>query len=111
MGIISVLENFVVRRVSVASLSFSICFAVLTCLLAAQEQPAVDTQIVVPPVAPKVSSEPVQEIVPEIVDAKPQDPAAPAIKKKIRSEYVLPCLLYTSPSPRDRQKSRMPSSA
>ena len=25
--------------------------------------------------------------------------------------YVGPCLLYTSPSPRDRQKSRMPSSA
>ena len=25
--------------------------------------------------------------------------------------YVPPCLLYTSPSPRDRQKSRMPSSA
>ena len=24
---------------------------------------------------------------------------------------VSPCLLYTSPSPRDRQKSRMPSSA
>ena len=24
---------------------------------------------------------------------------------------VGPCLLYTSPSPRDRQKSRMPSSA
>ena len=24
---------------------------------------------------------------------------------------VKPCLLYTSPSPRDRQKSRMPSSA
>ena len=26
-------------------------------------------------------------------------------------EIVIPCLLYTSPSPRDRQKSRMPSSA
>ena len=26
-------------------------------------------------------------------------------------EVLLPCLLYTSPSPRDRQKSRMPSSA
>ena len=26
-------------------------------------------------------------------------------------DYVLDCLLYTSPSPRDRQKSRMPSSA
>ena len=26
-------------------------------------------------------------------------------------EKVMACLLYTSPSPRDRQKSRMPSSA
>ena len=25
--------------------------------------------------------------------------------------FMYPCLLYTSPSPRDRQKSRMPSSA
>ena len=25
--------------------------------------------------------------------------------------YIYDCLLYTSPSPRDRQKSRMPSSA
>ena len=25
--------------------------------------------------------------------------------------HVLPCLLYTSPSPRDRTRSRMPSSA
>ena len=27
------------------------------------------------------------------------------------TEQALACLLYTSPSPRDRQKSRMPSSA
>ena len=27
------------------------------------------------------------------------------------STHTYPCLLYTSPSPRDRQKSRMPSSA
>ena len=27
------------------------------------------------------------------------------------SNDLSPCLLYTSPSPRDRQKSRMPSSA
>ena len=27
------------------------------------------------------------------------------------SDEYKPCLLYTSPSPRDRQKSRMPSSA
>ena len=30
---------------------------------------------------------------------------------KPSSRYVDTCLLYTSPSPRDRQKSRMPSSA
>src|SRR5678810_718121 len=28
-----------------------------------------------------------------------------------QSSTLMPCLLYTSPSPRDRQKSRMPSSA
>ena len=28
----------------------------------------------------------------------------------VNADYML-CLLYTSPSPRDRQKSRMPSSA
>ena len=33
------------------------------------------------------------------------------IKSKVDETKVLICLLYTSPSPRDRQKSRMPSSA
>ena len=33
----------------------------------------------------------------------------PELQDSEESEYV--CLLYTSPSPRDRQKSRMPSSA
>ena len=32
-------------------------------------------------------------------------------KELAKPPMVLPCLLYTSPSPRDRQKSRMPSSA
>ena len=31
------------------------------------------------------------------------------LKQKARQKVI--CLLYTSPSPRDRQKSRMPSSA
>ena len=30
---------------------------------------------------------------------------------EIDGEKIITCLLYTSPSPRDRQKSRMPSSA
>ena len=37
-----------------------------------------------------------------------------ALQKGIESGLATdfdPCLLYTSPSPRDRQKSRMPSSA
>ena len=35
--------------------------------------------------------------------------AAEAVKQA--NADVIACLLYTSPSPRDRQKSRMPSSA
>ena len=33
------------------------------------------------------------------------------IPPKLEIEFPGTCLLYTSPSPRDRQKSRMPSSA
>ena len=33
------------------------------------------------------------------------------IRRVSNGEYLINCLLYTSPSPRDRQKSRMPSSA
>ena len=36
--------------------------------------------------------------------------AGSVVTKSIPSGYIV-CLLYTSPSPRDRQKSRMPSSA
>ena len=34
-----------------------------------------------------------------------------SIKKSIDIKYFIVCLLYTSPSPRDRTRSRMPSSA
>ena len=34
-----------------------------------------------------------------------------ATAMRLGARYVVTCLLYTSPSPRDRQKSRMPSSA
>ena len=37
--------------------------------------------------------------------------AARAEEAPKREPYIKRCLLYTSPSPRDRQKSRMPSSA
>ena len=33
------------------------------------------------------------------------------VNKLIENAVFDPCLLYTSPSPRDREKSRMPSSA
>ena len=41
-----------------------------------------------------------------LVRDREYDPASPGLSSDDRS-----CLLYTSPSPRDRQKSRMPSSA
>ena len=52
----------------------------------------------------------------ELVAAEPmvQEPAAIAFDgdgKLYVAELNTYCLLYTSPSPRDRQKSRMPSSA
>ena len=34
-----------------------------------------------------------------------------ALEYRFTGEQMKDCLLYTSPSPRDRQKSRMPSSA
>ena len=40
----------------------------------------------------------------------PDDPEFP-VPTLSRLEAMCDCLLYTSPSPRDRQKSRMPSSA
>ena len=43
-----------------------------------------------------------------------QSSVADIMSKNYRSDIApenIPCLLYTSPSPRDRQKSRMPSSA
>ena len=54
-----------------------------------------------------------------IIEAKkPTNKAEMLTKEKINVKafqelvlYYLSCLLYTSPSPRDRQKSRMPSSA
>ena len=56
----------------------------------------------------------------QIAELRAQTPQQPVKNKpETRSEYSYssvfkdykPCLLYTSPSPRDRQKSRMPSSA
>ena len=35
----------------------------------------------------------------------------PKKERSIVAEVVVPCLLYTSPSPRDKRQSRMPSSA
>ena len=39
------------------------------------------------------------------------DDALPALRAHAAAEHNLHCLLYTSPSPRDRTRSRMPSSA
>ena len=38
-------------------------------------------------------------------------PLTPAVMKQVEHRRAKDCLLYTSPSPRDRTRSRMPSSA
>ena len=45
-----------------------------------------------------------------VIALPPDFQPAWSFKKEVVSQYN-DCLLYTSPSPRDRQKSRMPSSA
>ena len=49
------------------------------------------------------------------LETKPEQPELPVVEteKPARPDFIqiYLCLLYTSPSPRDRQKSRMPSSA
>ena len=43
---------------------------------------------------------------------EPQDPLRPVFQRdRDRVLHCKACLLYTSPSPRDRTRSRMPSSA
>ena len=50
-----------------------------------------------------------------ITGAMSEPPVAAAMEEGeaevVDSDDIYYCLLYTSPSPRDRQKSRMPSSA
>ena len=54
-------------------------------------------------------------VVPEKLDAERKEVVAVFVGKasliEVREATKVACLLYTSPSPRDRQKSRMPSSA
>ena len=45
----------------------------------------------------------------DLISKKEEEKELPNILFLFADDYT--CLLYTSPSPRDRQKSRMPSSA
>ena len=47
----------------------------------------------------------------KIQDGEKTDDYGSLYYRGINVEDIINCLLYTSPSPRDRQKSRMPSSA
>ena len=54
-----------------------------------------------------------REVIEDLLDIRIFSAMNNLIKDKIRQKKgnINSCLLYTSPSPRDRQKSRMPSSA
>ena len=52
----------------------------------------------------------------DLIDGTIVNVALPTLQRDLHAsgtqvEWTVSCLLYTSPSPRDRQKSRMPSSA
>ena len=54
----------------------------------------------------------VVQVIGPVVDVEfPADEKLPEINTALKIQEADDCLLYTSPSPRDRQKSRMPSSA
>ena len=61
--------------------------------------------VIEPPEAP--TAEPVREA----VEYSPDPEEDLILLGVMEGEEPVVCLLYTSPSPRDRQKSRMPSSA
>ena len=48
---------------------------------------------------------------PEPKKKLPNKKVISSAKFEAKEQFTKSCLLYTSPSPRDRQKSRMPSSA
>ena len=48
---------------------------------------------------------------PEVKPEPKKEAPKPEVKPEPKKETPKPCLLYTSPSPRDRTRSRMPSSA
>ena len=53
----------------------------------------------------------VEESLIKKVEKIKNDPNKKPIKTWSRKSTIIPCLLYTSPSPRDPKTSRMPSSA
>ena len=66
---------------------------------------------------PQVSDKEAEEAIKKLLAWIGEDPSREGLQEtpkrvvKAFKEYFKGCLLYTSPSPRDRQKSRMPSSA
>ena len=67
-------------------------------------------QLGAPPPAAPSSSSPFDEILDEVIAEMPMDALGPEALD-IDHDWTSACLLYTSPSPRDKRQSRMPSSA
>ena len=57
----------------------------------------------------------IKSVVVRVITNKPVRKTPYQVKGVFMRQYpnedIIPCLLYTSPSPRDRTRSRMPSSA
>ena len=76
------------------------------CVVAVREKTGASVEVLTPDfVHNKPALDRVIESAPEVFNHNAE--TVPRLYRRVRG----PCLLYTSPSPRDRQKSRMPSSA
>ena len=71
-------------------------------------------RVVVKPLSEEDSKTPSGIYIPDTAKEKPQEGEVVAVgpgEPNDNGEKIKPCLLYTSPSPRDKRQSRMPSSA
>ena len=79
-------------------------------LMMGEHHPTIQVEVPEAPEKPQQAAQRPQTGVPEVrvllyfVILQP-------VYRALQPQVLLICLLYTSPSPRDRQKSRMPSSA
>ena len=108
----------ILLRIAIGSIALVVCAVVVAYYLAARSLPDYDVKLELPGALGKIEVVPDTANVPHIFADQDEDVFfglgyvhAQDRLWQMSMMRRTACLLYTSPSPRDRQKSRMPSSA